>query len=40
MSEVQLSCIVSKLFRTNHLVENLYEKKGYELLRDKCVYFI
>ena len=36
MSEVQLSCIVSKLFRTNHLVENLYEKKGYELLRDNA----
>ena len=32
MSEVQLSCIVSKLFKTNHLVENLYEKKDMSYL--------
>ena len=32
ISEVQLSDKVSKLFQTNHLHENLYEKKGYELL--------
>ena len=32
ISEVQLECKVSKLFQTNHLLENLYEKKGYELL--------
>lgn len=36
ISEVQLSCLVSKLLKTNHLVENLYEKKGYELLRDNA----
>lgn len=36
ISEVELSKIVSKELNTNHIVENLYEKKGYQLLFDNA----